>query len=193
MNADKIARPWLCHHGVKGQRWGVKNGPPYPLTDDAKKNNRRNAANANKKQVDDIVKSLSYAEKKRLGLSDEDIADSNYLSTDQGEYVLHRVLTKIGKIPVSFFDMLDDGDTINLALATRSGSEYRGKGYASDAASQAMTWLHRHPNEWKDRDVVWGVRTDNAGSIAIAKKLGFQLDPGSENDGWVNYVYRHKG
>ena len=22
---------YLCHHGVLGQRWGVKNGPPYPL------------------------------------------------------------------------------------------------------------------------------------------------------------------
>lgn len=21
----------LCHHGVKGQQWGVKNGPPYPI------------------------------------------------------------------------------------------------------------------------------------------------------------------
>lgn len=24
---------WLCHHGVKGQRWGVRNGPPYPIED----------------------------------------------------------------------------------------------------------------------------------------------------------------
>ncbi len=23
----------LYHHGVKGQKWGVKNGPPYPLDD----------------------------------------------------------------------------------------------------------------------------------------------------------------
>lgn len=23
----------LYHHGIKGQRWGVKNGPPYPLDD----------------------------------------------------------------------------------------------------------------------------------------------------------------
>lgn len=23
---------YLCHHGIKGQRWGVKNGPPYPLS-----------------------------------------------------------------------------------------------------------------------------------------------------------------
>ena len=22
---------WLAHHGVKGQEWGVQNGPPYPL------------------------------------------------------------------------------------------------------------------------------------------------------------------
>lgn len=21
----------LAHHGVKGQRWGERNGPPYPL------------------------------------------------------------------------------------------------------------------------------------------------------------------
>ncbi len=21
----------LAHHGIKGQKWGVKNGPPYPL------------------------------------------------------------------------------------------------------------------------------------------------------------------
>lgn len=23
----------LCHHGVKGQKWGVRNGPPYPIED----------------------------------------------------------------------------------------------------------------------------------------------------------------
>lgn len=21
----------LCHHGIRNQRWGVRNGPPYPL------------------------------------------------------------------------------------------------------------------------------------------------------------------
>lgn len=23
---------FICHHGVKGQHWGIKNGPPYPIT-----------------------------------------------------------------------------------------------------------------------------------------------------------------
>ena len=24
---------YLCHHGIKGQKWGQRNGPPYPLAD----------------------------------------------------------------------------------------------------------------------------------------------------------------
>lgn len=24
---------YLCHHGVEGQKWGVRHGPPYPLDD----------------------------------------------------------------------------------------------------------------------------------------------------------------
>lgn len=31
----------LEHHGVKGQKWGVKNGPPYPIRDDQKVANVR--------------------------------------------------------------------------------------------------------------------------------------------------------
>lgn len=23
---------YLIHHGIKGQQWGVQNGPPYPLS-----------------------------------------------------------------------------------------------------------------------------------------------------------------
>ena len=27
--SDKMSE--LYHHGIKGQKWGVRNGPPYPL------------------------------------------------------------------------------------------------------------------------------------------------------------------
>lgn len=27
----KLSRGYLMHSGVKGQKWGVRNGPPYPL------------------------------------------------------------------------------------------------------------------------------------------------------------------
>lgn len=32
----------LCHHGVKGQAWGVTNGPPYPLNGEGKKEFKEN-------------------------------------------------------------------------------------------------------------------------------------------------------
>lgn len=32
---DKPSPQILCHHGVKKQQWGVRNGPPYPLGEDS--------------------------------------------------------------------------------------------------------------------------------------------------------------
>lgn len=36
---QKVIEPELFHHGIKGQKWGVKNGPPYPLKDKEKHDN----------------------------------------------------------------------------------------------------------------------------------------------------------
>lgn len=33
MEMCKIRTNELYHHGVKGQRWGIRNGPPYPIED----------------------------------------------------------------------------------------------------------------------------------------------------------------
>ena len=35
MQAWKL-EDWLKHHGIKGQKWGERRGPPYPLTAEAK-------------------------------------------------------------------------------------------------------------------------------------------------------------
>lgn len=32
---------WLCHHGIKGQQWGVRRGPPYPIEDSVLKKGTR--------------------------------------------------------------------------------------------------------------------------------------------------------
>ena len=36
----------LYHHGIKGQKWGVQNGPPYPLDSDVSTGKRLKTANA---------------------------------------------------------------------------------------------------------------------------------------------------
>ena len=48
-------KDYLMHHGVKGQKWGVRNGPPYPLTEKTSK-------------IKKISTDKSLAEKRKRGL-----------------------------------------------------------------------------------------------------------------------------
>lgn len=71
---------WLKHHGIKGQKWGIRNGPPYPIKSKNlsyyEKNDRpynkndrvfisgkvkydKPLNNLMRKEIDDIVKSGS--------------------------------------------------------------------------------------------------------------------------------------
>lgn len=60
---DKL--PELSHHGIKGQRWGKKNGPPYPLDYDSH-------SSAEKKQNSKLtIDGDADTGKKRKGLTDE--------------------------------------------------------------------------------------------------------------------------
>lgn len=46
--ADQI----LVHHGIKGQKWGVKNGPPYPLGSDQKSFAEKRLTKSSKRKED---------------------------------------------------------------------------------------------------------------------------------------------
>lgn len=54
----------LYHHGRKGQRWGIKNGPPYPLGSNItsgyiKKQQKRNAKAIKKGNYEELEKAIS--------------------------------------------------------------------------------------------------------------------------------------
>ena len=188
----------IIHYGMPRRsgryKWGSGKNPYHHGKDSGKIYSkelvqRRLDAGKTRKGVQDIINTLTPKEKEYLAL---DINDVDYMSYKAGEQVLHRELKMIDKVPVSFFDMLDDGNEIQITLATRSGKDYRGKGYANESAYQAMKWLNANPKKRKNRDVIWGVKEDNIGSIKLAKKLGFVEDPSSRSDGWVNYVNKSK-
>lgn len=42
----------LYHHGIKGQRWGVRNGPPYPLGENTKEYGKMNLSNSKVSNID---------------------------------------------------------------------------------------------------------------------------------------------
>ena len=97
-----------------------------------------------------------------------------------------------GKTPVAFFDVFNDTDHVNIAVSTINDPKFRQKGYAKKVAKEGMNWVLSNKDTLNKNSMVWGVRTDNAASIAVAKSMGFKIDESSYSDDgkWVNYVYK---
>jgi len=62
----------LYHHGIKGQKWGVTNGPPYPLSDEVSTGKRLKKEKDQKEPKNRPLKK-SEATKKAKELSEEDL------------------------------------------------------------------------------------------------------------------------
>lgn len=60
----------LYHHGIKGQKWGVTNGPPYPLNDEVSTGKRLKKI---EKEPKNRPLKKSEATKKAKELSEEDL------------------------------------------------------------------------------------------------------------------------
>ncbi len=148
---------------------------------DVAKQRVRSAART-KKDVDDIINSMSAKDKQFI----LEGADS-YLDFEQGAFVVKRVLKKVDGVPVSFVDLLDNGDSMHVCVATRQGDEYRDKGYASEAVREALSWFDSNKDSIPQKRIEWGAAEDNPASMKLAEKCGFVME--SKHDGWVNYVY----
>lgn len=144
-----------------------------------------------KKKVDNIIRSMDNEDKRKIGMNERDARNSQYLDISYGKHLVKRFIKEVDKLPVSFFDVLQDGDNLSLVVGTRGGMEFRNNGYGSEITRQALEWINKHSNMVKGK-VYAGIRVDNKYSIAIAKKNGFELDPKSYSDDgmWVTYVYK---
>lgn len=179
----------LYHHGVKGQKWGVRRyqNPDGTLTDEGRKRNN----------VKSIMKSMTKDDLYNLGYSRRDLDhDTDYYMTD-GKSVVNRIIVKEGKTPVSFLDLeqydYSDGTKIvNAIIGTRSGDKYRGKGYASKAVKEGLDWYESNKDKMGYSDINWGARSTNKASQKLAEKHGFKKLDKQYEKGWVDYTYNKR-
>lgn len=196
----------LEHHGIKGQKWGVRRfqNPDGTRTDKGKKQEKlRRLKKTTSEDFVSIRKTLSDDDLRMLNYSDSEIKymrKNGSLNRDPiTSITAHRVIQKDKNgTPVTYVEgtgftanSLLTGKAaariISIDLATRSGEEYRGKGYAVAAGKKMVKWFDRYGyKEYKYME--WAAKEKNIASQKTAEKLGFnKLD--IAEPGWTLYTY----
>lgn len=174
---------YLAHHGILGQKWGVRNGPPYPLgggdyTQSEKKailKKRSLVKNSiyNKKHFDEVLKkdkttlsTLSY-NKDRLKGADMFYATHNVLDKHQYNALFNK------KIPQEIFD--ENGNSLGTGMFMKwkidTSLKKDIKVASEDSGAKIFSELYK-----KDRDF-----------------YNFVRDPERMQDYFVEDKYKFKG
>lgn len=94
-NFYAINEPFLSHHGISGQKWGVRNGPPYPLKggsyskSEKKTYTKKRGKNSthNKKHIDEVISKgtilQTYSRDKNRTSNDLDYFYATHTSHDK--------------------------------------------------------------------------------------------------------------
>lgn len=185
MNVWDHKGKFIEHHGIKGQKWGVRRyqNPDGTLTKAGRDRNRIRSRIKNtysvKDDVNTIVDSLTNKQKQYFGYSHEEIKRADKFLNDMRQFEnvakTFMVYDDSGK-PASFLQIWDNdpfqnkGKIGEIAIATRH--DLQGKGYSDVVVKKALNWFESDRNK-EIGELQWNNLRENGISAAIAKKYGF--------------------
>lgn len=156
----------LEHHGIKGQKWGVKNGPPYPLADNNHTTFEKKAGIAEELIVPATYLAVFAAAAVAARVSAKKADERRTVQYDE-EYYQNRSIKTLAECPkidpdsMSMDDHMkainpdypDMGSTQNCMFCT-TAMAMRMKGYDVQAEKCPDGWSAKNlQNTWKDMKV----------------------------------------
>ena len=151
----------LAHHGIKGQKWGVRR---FQNKDGSLTNMGRNRKTMD--AVNDIVDSMSRKDRQLLNLHKK-----QYQTLDEGKNIVKRFIKRVDGVPVSFFDVTGDSTGVAVTIGTRSGEKYRNKGYAK----ALLNYLINDIISERCYNITLEVNKTNEIAIGLYKSIGFSV------------------
>ena len=153
---------YLAHFGIKGQRWGVRHGPPYPLNADKKPRNKSKVSF----EAVPTPAFTKFLSKVFPGMKDNMEKDKQFSINVDGKRVGDCEIFKESK------------DSLNVVWVGVDKSE-RGKGYAT----ATMKGIIEYAKKDKCKQVTLEVPGNSPDARHIYEKLGFKaLDKISDDD-----------
>lgn len=201
----------LYHHGILGMKWGIrryqnKDGPLTSAGRNRYKNifgktkksayeeyykilrDARSEAASTSKDVVSIMKTFSEKDQDMINVYDRTTRRTlgGYKSYAEDTWRTKRFIEKIGKTPVSFFDLQISRDHANVVIGSRNGSRYRNKGHASAVTKKGLDWIENNKDLLSAvgvNELTWWAYSNNTGSRKLAEKYGFKKQYEESNYG----------
>lgn len=177
---QKKHEDYLMHHGVDGQKWGVKHGPPYPL-DSSKSTGSRLKTKKKldfKKSSKDFEKRFKKEKEKLIEERAKKEKDSKYKISENGLVDTSKKLIDAHKDLEKFKKYKPEADN--------SMREYMSVTYGDNVDhGKNKLWTDKHGQKWKWNDVLY-VYFDRDGNIRNANVERNLWDP--ENGAYVDSI-----
>lgn len=183
----------LFHHGIKGQKWGVRRyqNPDGTLTTEGKERlvyvRRAKSASKTKDKMDKLYSKMSKEDKRLLG---DDENAKEWLSVEAGEYVVKRFLKEIGNEPVAAMDIMTTTKKGSLTVAIMTDPKYRGQGYALELAKKGVNWYDKNKDRLGTKVLNWDAYQTNESSKKLAEKVGFKYSKKKSSKEWAAYDHK---